>query len=77
MTALGAGFNAVEDEPASDTTTQETLEHLAAATAADRTAVANLTSANEKLSQELKNKNNALQQLQRSFDQLQSQLNAL
>ena len=77
MTIAGAGYNITEEHVVANATTQDTLEHLAAATAADRTAVANLTSANAKLSHKLQSKNTSFQALQKSMEKLQTQLTAL
>ena len=55
MLEAGSGFNATE-ETAIAANAQDTLKHLAVAIAANRTAVANLTSANAKLSREIQDK---------------------
>lgn len=77
MTASHTGYNIVDEQDTNETTTLDALEHLAAATAADRTAVANLTSANAKLSQELQTKNKSYQELQKSLERVQAQLSEL
>ena len=77
MTIAGASYNITKENVVANATTQDTLEHLAAATAADWTAVANLTSANAKLSHELQSKNTSFQALQKSMEKLQTQLTAL
>ena len=77
MTIAGASYNITKENVVANATTQDTLEHLAAATAADWTTVANLTSANAKNSHELQNKNTSFQVLQKSMEKLQAQLTAL
>ena len=81
MTASGLGFNATDEtevyNATANLTTHNALEHLAAATAADQTAVANLTHANVKLSQELQTSNTSYQTLKKSMEKLQAQLTAL
>ena len=66
MMAAGSGFN-TSKETAIAANVQDTLGHLAAATAANHTAAANLTSANEKLSSELQNKNVAFCDIAKIF----------
>ena len=56
MTIAGAGYNITKEHVVANAKTQDTLEHLAAATAANWTALANLTSANTKLSHKLQRK---------------------
>ena len=63
MTAAGSGFNATKETTIA-ANAQDTLEHLAVATTANQTAVANLTSANAKISSELQDKNIACVALQ-------------
>ena len=78
MNTAGSAFNANAQEYTETAPMfQDSFEHLAAATAADRTAVANLTAANAKLSQELQSKNTNYTTLQRSMEKLQQQLAAL
>ena len=77
MTIAGAGYNITEEHVVANATTQGMLEHLTAATAANRTAAANLTSPNAKLSHELQSKNTSFQALQKSMEKLQTQLTAL
>ena len=79
MNTAGSAFNAGAVSTVDETVpqVQDSLQHLAAATAADRTAVANLTSANSKLSQELQAKTATFTALQKSLELVQKQLSDL
>ena len=70
------GFNITKENTISvnAATAQDALEHLGAATAADCTAVANLTSANSKLSSKLQDKNTAYAALQKALEKVQNQI---
>ena len=75
-TEYGAN-NISEDNNPDDSNTAEALEHLAAATATDREAVANLTTANQRLTQELQNRGNSIEALQTAVDQLSQRIQTL
>jgi hypothetical protein len=80
--AHGAGYqsaNAAMDDLAADyrRETTQALDHLATATAADRTAVANVTQANALLSTQLGTANTSIAAIKQLIDTLQIQLRNL